>query len=153
MTNTGTITLQADSVNSGIAIVLNANTCTYNYKNNIRTDPIASGYTKVEAEHRGLENPVIQITGIIRDDANANEVTEILLKEFAKVKNEQLTLKIIWGSTGNEAVFTDADGNNTTNDKSGMPVIIESFDIDIDPTSISQAHVLRYNLSLFEDKV
>jgi len=153
MVNTGTVTLKCASVNSGTAVNLNCRRVRYTYKNNIRADPLASSYTLSECEHRGFENPRIMLTGVISDDAGTNEITEILLKEFAKIKNEQLTLQIMWGSTGKERTFTNFEGSSISGSETGIPVIVDSIDFDIDPSQAHNAHILPFVLNLIEDKI
>lgn len=151
--NTGTVTLKAASVNSGTAVDLNASSVMYAWNNNVRIDPISSSYDITEAEHRGWENPSFTINGTINSEAGSDEVTEILLKEFAKIKNEQVTLKVIYGTTGSEKTFTNSAGSTTTGVETGVGVIIENFNIDISPRSVLNAHLLNFTLQVREDKI
>ena len=153
MANAGTITLIAGSVNGGVAVDLNANGARYAYSNNLKADPIASSYALTEVEHRGFENPRLVVNGVIRDIAGVNEVTEKLLKQFAKVKGEELILKMVTGSTGNESTFSNANGVTDAGSSEGIPLTIETFNIEIDVKTIRDAHNLHYTINFIEDSV
>jgi len=150
MPSANVCTLTCASVNSGTAVVLDSASVKYAWKNNIRVDPIASSYALTEIEHRGWENPKFIVRGVIDSAAGANHITEQLLKEFAKIKNETITLIVKYGDIGNETTFTNSAGSLSN---SGISVIVDDFNIDINPGSIERAHLLPYTLILVEDKV
>ena len=150
--NVGFAGLKASSVNGGAEVKLNAKNVTYAYTNNLKATPIASSYELTEVEHRGWENPRITIRGVIRDVTESNEITEVLLKEFARTKGEQVTLRVVWGSTGNEKTFSNAEGNTSNGGETGIPVVIDSITFDINPAQTHHAHLIPYTLTLVEDK-
>jgi|TARA_R100001530_G_scaffold2717_1_gene4369 hypothetical protein len=138
------IFLTNSAVNSGTAVSLNSNSFTYAWGNIIKKDPVPGKYDIVEVDFAGWENPVIKIGGVIEEGAGSNEITEILLKQFARAYTTQTYLTVVYGNSSTS--FTGSDGSTTT-----IPIIIEDFKINMNATT-EKGSVLDYDITLTESK-
>jgi len=137
------IYLTNSAVNSGTAVWCISATVTHGWKSIIKAVPVPSLYDIVEVDQAGWENPVYTITGTYDvDDVNSNEISETLLKQFAKAYATETTLTIGVGLTGTAVGLTASDHSTTS-----IPVVIENFNTI--PTG-EMGHIISYTINLVE---
>jgi len=137
------IYLTNSAVNSGTAVWLVGAGITYGWKNITKATPVPGLYDVVEVDQAGWENPKITIAGFYDvDDVDSNEISETLLKQFAKAYATETTLTIGVGLTGTAVGLTASDHSTTS-----IPVVIKTFNTV--PTG-EMGHIIQYTINLVE---
>lgn len=155
------ITLKNANVNGGTAVNIFGHIQNYTLKSNNNHDPSpskrrASPTTEgdiVEGERGTVENPVIVLKGEINidDNADANEMTEKLLKQFWREREGDnfLTIKIGAVMSGaSEYRFSNYLGVNAADDNIKINIGTIAFQFPL----AEKDHRITYTMTFTEEK-
>jgi len=156
------ITLTNSNVNSGTAVTLYGAKLTYGWKSLTVNKPIQQYFGKSEVQFNGWENPIINLTFIIRpNDNGTNVMSWELWNDFIRQKptsSNQTTLNITTGGltsngiSGSTAVFSSYALDTTTTGVQNIPVVIKSASVNIDPSDSNNGYFWFVNAQLIETK-
>lgn len=155
------ITLKNANVNGGTAVNIFGNLVNYSLKSNNNHDPVPSKRRTspttegdiVEGERGTIENPIIVVRGEINidDNADANEMTEKLLKTFWRDReaDTMLTLKIGGVESGaTEYRFSNYVGDNAADDNIKINIVAITMQF---PRAVKN-HLIVYTMTMTEEK-
>ena len=141
-------------MNSGTAVWLIGATWKYGWKNITNQDPVPGKYDIVEVDEGGWENPAITITGTIdHESSDSNEITEVLLKTFARAYTTQTYLSIGSGLDTTPTPLSKSDASVSETVKGGktgvwIPIVIKAFNLT--PAGES-GHIFNYQVTITEE--
>ena len=143
------ITLTHPTINSGTAIIMKGASLKYGTKTLNRTTPLTGSFSLAETQVSGFENPKLVLTGFIdTNDTSSNIITQSLMLQLLQNRYDgtsATTISLVC-VTGNTDTYLLASDYTTQSIK----VVIESFDISIDPSDSDLGHLWTYTLNLVE---
>lgn len=148
------IYLYNSAVNSNTAVWAIGAAITYGWANLTNADPVPGKYNIVEVREGGWENPIFTIRGNIDPDAaGSNEITEVLMKQFARAYTTQTYVSIGLGTDATPTPISTSTASVTESAKGGktgvwIPVVFKTFTIN--PAGES-GHMIAYQMVLVEE--
>lgn len=141
-------------INGGRPIIMRGARLSYAFKPLTRVTPNTNAFALTEAQITGYENPKIIVTGYIdTNDTTSDIITQSLLLQLSKneydgTDSKQITLTVNTGDNPTYLIGTESSTSQATSQS--IKVIIESFNLNIDPSDNDLGYLWTYTLNLVE---